>query len=125
MQIKKIISIVMAGVLIGSPFTISAKILDTDLSKLFMSNVTGSGTFTNQQRTGVIGGSISLRTPISAVNLVAFDAPRFNAGCGGIDLSLGSFSFISADQLPPFLDRSVRVQHHCFSKQWLKGRLRN
>ena len=99
MQTKKLISILTACILVGGSFAASAKILDADLSKLFMSNVTGSGSFSNQQRKGVIGGSISLRTPISAVNLVAFDPPRFNAGCGGIDLSLGSFSFISSDQL--------------------------
>ncbi|KAG0162631.1 hypothetical protein DFQ30_001609 [Apophysomyces sp. BC1015] len=64
-----------------------------------MSNVTDPGAFTNRQRTGVIGGTVALRTPIKAINLMSFDPPRFNAGCGGIDLSLGSFSFISADQL--------------------------
>ncbi|BCA65799.1 hypothetical protein SHINM1_014010 [Fluviibacter phosphoraccumulans] len=34
-----------------------------------------------------------------APNLIAFDPPRINAGCGGIDLYGGSFSFINKEQL--------------------------
>jgi len=95
---KSIIAIAVSATLAVST-VVHARILDTDLSKLFMSNVTDTGSFNNHQRTGVIGGTVALRTPIKAVNLVSFDPPRFNAGCGGIDLSLGAFSFISADQL--------------------------
>ena len=40
-----------------------------------------------------------MRAPITHTNLVAFDRPRFEAGCGGIDLYGGSFSFINSQQL--------------------------
>ena len=39
------------------------------------------------------------RTPIRSVNVVSFDPPRFAAGCGGIDMYMGSFSFINGDQI--------------------------
>jgi len=98
MRIKRAVAIFLLGCTIA-PLPATARILDTDLSKLFMSNTTSAGTFNNRDRAGVLGGTIALRTPIRAVNLVSFDPPRFNAGCGGIDLSLGSFSFISSEQL--------------------------
>lgn len=102
MRIKRSVVILLLGCVLA-PIPATARILDTDLSKLFMSNTTSAGTFNNQQRSGVMGGTIALRTPIRAVNLVSFDPPRFNAGCGGIDLSLGSFSFISGPQLTQVL----------------------
>jgi conjugative transfer pilus assembly protein TraH len=40
-----------------------------------------------------------MRAPIRNINLVAFDPPRWSAGCGGIDMFGGSFSFINSDQL--------------------------
>lgn len=95
---KSVIAIVLSATLAVSTVA-RARIMDSDLSKLFMSNTTEAGPFTNRQRAGVIGGSVAIRTPIKAVNLISFDPPRFNAGCGGIDLSMGSFSFISSEQL--------------------------
>src|SRR5574343_713136 len=99
MRIKKIVASAVAIATLSLPMSGQARILDTDLSKLFMSNTTGAGSFTNQQWTGVLGGNISLRTPIKSVNIISFDPPRFNAGCRGTDLRMGSFSFISGDQL--------------------------
>lgn len=64
-----------------------------------LSNTTNPTAYQSQSRMGFIGGSVQLRSPIKNVNLVAFDPPRFNAGCGGVDLFGGSFSFINADAL--------------------------
>lgn len=44
-----------------------------------------------------------MRTPIQAINVVAFDPPRLEAGCGGIDLYGGSFTFINSQQLVALL----------------------
>ncbi|RIY33765.1 conjugal transfer protein TraH [Psittacicella gerlachiana] len=44
------------------------------------------------------GGSFTLRNQLLAIQLLNFDAPYLNAGCGGIDLYGGSFSFISKEQ---------------------------
>ena len=47
---------------------------------------------------GQLGG-ISMRSPVRSFNVVAYDAPRFSAGCGGIDASFGSFSMMSIDNM--------------------------
>lgn len=70
-----------------------------DLNSMVMSNTTAAGTMTTKDRVGVFMGGFSMRTPISAVNLITFDPPRIDAGCGGIDLFGGSFSFVNGQQL--------------------------
>lgn len=70
-----------------------------DLNSMFMSNATPPSTLSTRDRVGVFGGSVSMRAPVQSINLVAFDPPRLNAGCGGIDLYGGSFSFINGDEL--------------------------
>lgn len=62
-------------------------------------NVTNPMAYESQSRAGFIGGSLQVRSPIRNVNLVAFDPPRYNAGCGGIDLFGGSFSFVNSADL--------------------------
>lgn len=47
---------------------------------------------------GTLGG-LSLRSPVRSFNIMAFDPPRFSAGCGGIDAYFGSFSMISEKNL--------------------------
>jgi len=70
-----------------------------DLNSMFMSNSTAPGTFTARDRVGIHAGGYSMRTPIHNVSVVAFDPPRLNAGCGGVDLYGGSFSFINGAEL--------------------------
>jgi len=71
----------------------------SNMNTLIMSNSTAPGTISTRDRVGVFGGSFELRAPMTAVNLVAFDPPRLDAGCGGIDMYGGSFSFINSQQL--------------------------
>jgi conjugative transfer pilus assembly protein TraH len=71
----------------------------TDMTNLIMSNSTAPSTISTKDRVGVFGGSYELRAPITSVNLVSFDPPRVDAGCGGIDLYAGSFSFINSAQI--------------------------
>lgn len=52
-----------------------------------------------QTRGALIGGSITARIPTRPISVFAVDPPRLSAGCGGIDLFGGSFSFIDSDQL--------------------------
>ncbi|ABM97150.1 conjugal transfer protein TraH [Methylibium petroleiphilum] len=73
--------------------------LQDALDGMFMSNSTAPQAFSSQSRGGFVGGSVAMRTPVRNINLVAFDPPRLAAGCGGIDMFGGSFSFINADQL--------------------------
>jgi len=48
------------------------------------------------------GGSIYARTQVKTIQLVSMTLPDINAGCGGIDAYLGSFSFINSEQLQRF-----------------------
>jgi len=73
--------------------------ITSDLSSLFMSNTTPAGQMNTADRSGVFGGSFVARAPLKQINLIAFDPPRYNAGCGGVDLSMGSFSFVSSAQI--------------------------
>lgn len=70
-----------------------------DLNSMFMSNSTAPTTIQTKDRTGFFGGSFVMRTPVKSANLVTFDPPRLDAGCGGVDLYLGSFTFINSQQL--------------------------
>lgn len=70
-----------------------------DMTQMVMSNATATGTFSTRDRVGVFGGSFTMRSPIQNINLVSFDPPRIDAGCGGVDLYGGSFSFINSQQL--------------------------
>jgi len=59
------------------------------------------------QRRGVFsGGSLYVRNRIMNPNLISVTPPAFRGGCGGIDLYMGSFSFISADEFTQLL-RSI------------------
>ncbi|MEZ5933216.1 MAG: conjugal transfer protein TraH [Alphaproteobacteria bacterium] len=61
-------------------------------------------TITSTARRGVIaGGNVQIRNRIVDTNLVTFTPPSFQAGCGGVDLFGGSFSYVSGDQIIPLL----------------------
>jgi conjugative transfer pilus assembly protein TraH len=73
--------------------------LGADMGSLFLSNTSAPSKLTTSDRTGVFGGSFAARAPIKNVNLIAFDPPRWSSGCGSVDLHMGSFSFVSSQQL--------------------------
>ena len=70
-----------------------------DMNSMFMSNSSAPGTLQTQDRVGVFGGSISMRTPVTSVNLIGYDSPRISMGCSGVDLYGGAFSFLSSQRL--------------------------
>ena len=43
-------------------------------------------------------GYSEIRTPLSGVNILSFSPPDISAGCGGINLYMGSFHFINGQQ---------------------------
>ncbi|WP_420213492.1 conjugal transfer protein TraH (plasmid) [Burkholderia aenigmatica] len=63
-----------------------------------MWNTTAARVYNSNTSTGVYGGNFSMRAPINTFAIVAFDPPHFNAGCGGIDMYLGAFSFLNGQQ---------------------------
>ena len=50
-----------------------------------------------QNRGFAFGGGVSYRYSTTAINPVRIVPPSLNAGCGGIDLALGSFSYLKPD----------------------------
>lgn len=64
-----------------------------------MFNSTAAGAYSSQSRGGFVGGGLYMRAPIKNITLITFDPPRYDAGCGGIDMFNGAFSFINTDQL--------------------------
>lgn len=76
--------------------------LDNFLKDMY-SNTTDAGYFQTQQRGVISGGGFTARVPIKPINIIQFDPPRVSAGCGGINLFGGSFSFINAKELTQLL----------------------
>ena len=63
-----------------------------------MVNVT-EGDYHKAMGRGVVAGpSVVIRNKRVRTDLINFTPPRFDAGCGGIDMFLGSFSFINSQQ---------------------------
>ncbi len=69
----------------------------------FASNVTQAGVWQGQAAGYAYGGSLYARTQVKNIQLISMTLPDINAGCGGIDAYLGSFSFINGDQLQRFV----------------------
>lgn len=82
--------------------------LDQELAGMFsdMINVTPGGSYETQRRGVITGGSIVSRNKVVNPNLISFVPPGAKAGCGGIDLYGGSFSFINSAQFTQ-LSRSI------------------
>ena len=68
-----------------------------------MTNVTTPTAHLGQRRGVITGGSLVARNGITNTNLISFVPPSFSAGCGGIDLFGGSFSFINFNQFVQLL----------------------
>jgi len=68
-----------------------------------MSNSTPPGVWETQRRGVFQAGQLTVKNRIVNENLISFVPPSFSAGCGGIDLFGGSFSFINADQFVQLL----------------------
>ncbi len=64
-----------------------------------MSNYTQGAIYESSSRTVFSGPSVSTRNKIFNKPILTLAPPSFSAGCGGIDLFGGSFSFINKDQL--------------------------
>jgi len=62
----------------------------------FTANVTSAGVIQDQQAGYYSGGGITMRSQVQNMSLGHLQLPSVKAGCGGIDLYNGSFSFINA-----------------------------
>lgn len=83
--------------------------VNSDLNKFFNDmNYSGinysKGEVWKGQAAGYLaGGGLYARTGIKNIQLASMSIPSVNAGCGGIDLYLGSFSYINSEQLTRFV----------------------
>lgn len=66
---------------------------------------TSSGYHQGSGRGYLTGGSFSARWPMGTDNLMTISRPNIKAGCGGIDMFLGGFSFLDVDKLVEKLQR--------------------
>lgn len=104
----KIKSTVIAALFVLVPMYTNAAGLQSQMDRVFgsMSNVTNPGVYETQRRGVISGGRVTSKNRIFDENLVTFTPPSWKAGCGGVDLFGGSFSFINSEQLVQLL-RSI------------------
>lgn len=76
------------------------------MNTMFVSASTDPQVINTQRLKGMYGGSMSLRPLSSGINIVQFAPPRIDAGCGGVDIFFGSFSFINGAQFEQLI-RSI------------------
>jgi len=102
---KKYLKLVLLMILfvISIPNVTYANV-DSDLDSYFRnlgfsSNVTKPQAYHGQQAGYYTGGSVFARTPVRDVQLVQVELPSYRAGCGGIDIYSGGFSFVKYDDL--------------------------
>ena len=82
--------------------------LNTEMQAMFndlgtLGNVTAPGAFRGQAMNLYTGGSLMMRAPGKNYSLINTQLPSLKAGCGGIDLFGGSFSFINKTQFVALL----------------------
>lgn len=65
----------------------------------YVDNYTSAQTYHTQERGFYTLGGYTARWPMSTVNIFHVTPPRFEAGCGGIDIMWGAFNLINLDEL--------------------------
>lgn len=78
--------------------------IEEDMGKFFhemgsMYNATSGNAYNDQLAGYYNGGSIALRNKVRHINPLGIKMPSLRAGCGGIDIFTGGFSYINSDQL--------------------------
>lgn len=99
---SRIGTLVLALQLALAPMQTAHASIDNDLTSFFnsigaSSNVTSAGAFSGQTQNVATGGSLYVRLPQRSFNLANIQLPGAKAGCGGIDMFAGSFSYINAE----------------------------
>ena len=95
--------LVSFGLAISLAYTTSYAASMRSLLDGMFTNVTAPDVVTSQFRGTIAGGGMYVRAPISNAQIFTIDPPRLSIGCGGIDLYMGSFSFITAAKLTQFI----------------------
>lgn len=77
--------------------------MQANLEKAFQAlgmanNITEGGGYQDQTGGFYTGGRVFARSRVNNADLLSLQFPHYRAGCGGIDLFLGGFSYINAQQ---------------------------
>lgn len=62
-------------------------------------NVSSADIYNGQKAGYATGGGVTIRNRVINSKVASINLPKFDAGCGGIDLFAGGFSFINEEQL--------------------------
>jgi conjugative transfer pilus assembly protein TraH len=105
---KRILASMLAVSIATAPTLARPADLNAEMQAMFndlgaMGNVTAPGAFRGQAMNLYTGGSLMMRSPGRNYSLADVQLPSLRAGCGGIDLFGGSFSFINKQQFVALL----------------------
>jgi conjugative transfer pilus assembly protein TraH len=101
MRLKKITAVVLACTLTTQASAITMQELFDGVNA--NGNVSNPAALQGQTMNMYTGGSMFMRMPNRTYNMASLTPPSWNAGCGGIDLFMGGFSFINKDQFVAML----------------------
>ena len=105
---KKLLAVLLAISLATAPIASQPANLNAEMQAMFndmgaLGNVTSPGAFRGQAMNLYTGGSLMMRAPGKNYPLVNAQLPSLRAGCGGIDIFGGAFSFINKQQFVALL----------------------
>ena len=100
MNTRRLLSVAACAVVFMAPANAS---LTDALESMYMVTGNEPGIYQSQRRLGFDAGYMRLRTPVSTYQVFNYSAPRLEAGCGGIDMYGGSFSFINLSEFTQML----------------------
>ncbi len=104
MKPSRWISAIAAGVLAIAPIFAQAMSMQEVFDSInAMGNVSSPRALQGETMDMYSGGSVFMRTPHKTYQLASATAPEWGAGCGGIDLFAGGFSFINKEQFVALL----------------------
>ena len=101
MRLKNITTLVTAFAFATSTYAMSMQELFDAVNA--QGNVSNPAVLQGQTMNLYTGGSLFMRMPKRTYQLATVTPPSWNAGCGGIDLFTGGFSFINKEQFVAML----------------------
>ena len=107
-RFRRFLAGLLAVALASAPAVSSPADLNAEMQAMFndlgaLGNVTDPGAFRGQAMNLYTGGNLMMRAPGRNYPLVNAQLPSLRAGCGGIDLFGGAFSFINKQQFVALL----------------------
>lgn len=101
MLLKKATALVTAFAFTSTTYAMSMQELFDSVNA--QGNVSNPAVLQGQTMNLYTGGSLFMRMPKRTYQLATVTPPSWNAGCGGIDLFMGGFSFINKEQFVAML----------------------